>query len=114
LVFRDDIAGNVTVAQNKGGNVTIGGDGRIFAGVIVVDGRRASCMTNSLTIQSEKFKADSISADACIRLGDSTNATRYTTNVTVSGCAVDARVFLRAGQGKAAPKCCLQIGRVVL
>lgn len=35
------------------------------------------------------FVADSISADACIRLGNGTNATRYTCNVTVSGCVFD-------------------------
>ena len=41
------------------------------------------------TIKNVNFKAESISADACIRLGDGTNATRYTCNVTVENCTFD-------------------------
>ena len=44
---------------------------------------------DDVTINNVNFNAEAISADACIRLGDGTNATRYTCNVTVEGCTFD-------------------------
>ena len=79
----------VTVTQKAGVKVTIEGANHTFAGVITVDGKSATYTTAGLTIQNVAFKADSISADACIRLGDGTNATRYTCNVTVDNCTFD-------------------------
>ncbi len=84
-----DIAGDVTVAQKPDVSITIDGKGNTFAGVITVDGKSATYLTAGLTIKDLTFKADSISADACIRLGNGTNDTRYTTNVTVSNCTFD-------------------------
>ena len=52
-------------------------------------GKSATYTTAALTIKDLNFNADSISADACIRLGNGNNATRYTCNVTVSGCTFD-------------------------
>lgn len=87
--FANDIDGNVTVTQKPDVKITIDGNGKTFAGVILVDGKSATYTTAGLTIKNVKFKADSISADACIRLGDGTNNTRYTCNVTVDDCTFD-------------------------
>ena len=84
-----DITGDVTATQKSGVKVTIEGHGHNYAGVILVDGKSATYTTAGLTIKELNFNADSISADACIRLGDGTNATRYTCNVTVDSCIFD-------------------------
>lgn len=83
------INGDVTATQKADVKVTIEGNGNTFAGVLTVDGKSATYLTAGLTVKNFVFKADSISADACIRLGNGTNATRYTCNVTVSGCTFD-------------------------
>ena len=79
----------LTVTQKADVNVTIDGNGHTFAGVLTVDGKSATYTTAGLTVKNMVFKADSISADACIQLGDGTNATRYTCNVTVENCTFD-------------------------
>ena len=86
VVLGGDIEGDVTVAQKPDVKVTIEGNGYDFAGSIVVDGKSATYLTAGLTIKNINFVAESINADACIRLGNGTNATRYTCNVTVEGC----------------------------
>ena len=86
VVLGGDIKGNVTATQKPDVKVTIEGNGYDFAGYIVVDGKSATYLTAGLTIKNINFVAESIDADACIRLGDGTNATRYTCNVTVEGC----------------------------
>jgi len=87
--FANDITGNVTVTPKEGVNITIDGNGKTFSGVITVDGKSGTYTTAGLTIKKVNFVADSISADACIRLGNGTNATRYTCNVTVEDCTFD-------------------------
>ena len=84
-----DITGDVTVTQKADVKIVIDGNGKTYAGVILVDGKSGTYTTAGLTIKNMTFKADSISADACIRLGDGTNATRYTCNVTVENCTFD-------------------------
>ena len=84
-----DIEGDVTVAQKADVEITIDGDGHDYKGVIVVDGKSATYTTAGLTIKNLNFNAETISADACIRLGDGTSATRYTCNVTVEECTFD-------------------------
>ena len=84
-----DIEGDVVVSQKADVKVTIDGAGYNYAGVIVVDGKSATLTTAGITIKNVNFVADAISADACIRLGDGTNGTRYTCNVTVEGCTFD-------------------------
>ena len=84
-----DIKGDVTVVQKQDVKITILGGGYDFAGVLTVDGKSATYTTAGLTIKDFNFEAESISADACIRLGDGTNATRYTCNVTVENCTFD-------------------------
>ncbi|MBO5895584.1 MAG: FimB/Mfa2 family fimbrial subunit [Alistipes sp.] len=81
-----NIEGNVTATQEADVKVTIEGNGYDFAGYIVVNGKSAAYATAGLTIKNINFVAESIDADACIRLGDGNNATRYTNNVTVEGC----------------------------
>ena len=81
-----DIEGNVTNVQKAGVEVVIDGRDHNFAGYILVDGKSATYTTAGLTIKNVNFNAESISADACIRLGNGTNATRYTCNVTVDSC----------------------------
>lgn len=83
------IEGNVTAEQKANVKITIDGNNNKFNGSITVDGKSATYTTAGLTIKNVNFKADSISADACIRLGDGTNDTRYTCNVTVEECIFD-------------------------
>ena len=85
----NDIAGNVTVPQNADVKVIINGNNKKYNGLIVVDGKSATYSTAGLVIKDLIFNASAISADACIRLGDGTNNTRYTCNVTVDGCTFD-------------------------
>ncbi len=89
IILGKDITGDVTVTQKADTKITIEGNDHVFAGVITVDGKSATYLTAGLTVKNVNFKADSISADACIRLGDGTNATRYTCNVTVENCTFD-------------------------
>ena len=84
-----DIEGDVTATQKAGVKVTLDGAGHNYAGVIVVDGKSATLTTAGITIKNVNFVADAISADACVRLGNGTNATRYTCNVSVVGCTFD-------------------------
>ena len=86
VVLCADINGDVTVGQNAGVNVTIDGANFNYGGVIVVNGKSATYTTAGLTIKNLNFNAETISADACIRLGNGDNNTRYTCNVTVEGC----------------------------
>ncbi|MBQ3220747.1 MAG: hypothetical protein IJB34_02145 [Clostridia bacterium] len=83
------INGDVTVAQKPDVQITIAGNGNTVAGVITVDGKSGTYTTAGLTIVGVNFNAQSISQDACINLGDGTNATRYTCNVTVENCTFD-------------------------
>lgn len=83
-----DITGNVTVTQKPDVKIAIDGKKFNFAGVLLVDGKSATYTTAGLTIKNLNFKAESISADACIQLGKDNN-TRYTCNVTVDGCTFD-------------------------
>ena len=89
LNILNDIKGDVTTPQNAGVNVVINGNNKNYDGMIVVNGKSATYTTAGLTIKDLTFNASAISADACINLGDGTNATRYTCNVTVDGCTFD-------------------------
>ena len=85
----NEITGNVTITQEPGVEVVIDGRGKTLNGVITVDGKSGTYTTAALTIKDLTFAAEAISADACIRLGDGNNATRYTCNVTVENCTFD-------------------------
>ncbi len=89
VAFLNDIEGDVTLVQKAGVKVTVNGRGHNFAGCILVDGKSATYTTAGMTIKNVKFNAESISADACVRLGDGTNATRYVCNLTVDNCTFD-------------------------
>ena len=89
IAFVANIEGDVVATQKADVKITLDGAGYEFAGVIVVDGKSATYTTAGLAIKNVNFVADAISADACIRLGNNTNATRYTCNVTVEGCTFD-------------------------
>ena len=81
-----DIEGDVTVNQKADVKIAIEGNNHKYAGVILVDGKSKTYTTAGVTIKNLNFEADAISADACIRLGNGTNATRYACNVAVEGC----------------------------
>ena len=85
IVLGCDITGDVTVTQKVDVDVVIDGMGNKFNGVLTVDGKSARYETAALTIQNINFNAESISADAYIRLGH-VDAARYTNNVTVKDC----------------------------
>lgn len=84
-----DITGDLTVTQKPNVKITLDGNGHKLSGVLTVDGKSGTYTTAGLTVKNVNFKADSISADACIQLGDGTSATRYTCNVTVEDCTFD-------------------------
>ena len=84
-----NIEGDVVATQKADVKITLDGAGYEFAGVITVDGKSATYTTAGLAIKNVNFVADAISADACIRLGNKTDATRYTCNVSVEGCTFD-------------------------
>ena len=96
-----DIAGDVVVTQKPNVNIVLEGAEKNYEGVITVDGKSATYTTAGLTVKNLTFNAEAISADACIRLGDGTNATRYTCNVTVEGCtfAVPGAVGIKSYTG---------------
>ena len=89
IAFLGDITGDVTVTQKPDVKITIDGRNNDFDGVMIVDGKSATYLTAGLTIKNVNFVADSITKDACINLGDGTNNTRYTCNVTVDNCTFD-------------------------
>lgn len=89
IILSADITGDVTATQKPDTKITINGAGNDFSGVLLVDGKSATITTAGVTIKNVNFVAESISADACIRLGDGTNTTRYTCNVTVENCTFD-------------------------
>ncbi|MBR2970710.1 MAG: hypothetical protein IKC48_02815, partial [Clostridia bacterium] len=86
IVIDSDITGDITVVQKPNVKITIDGNGYKFSGVLLVDGKSARYDSAALTIKNFNFEADSLSADAYIRLGNGTNATRYTNHVTVESC----------------------------
>ena len=90
IYFANDITGDVTATQKPNVKVTILGQGYSFKGTITVNGKSATYTTAGLTIKDVVFNAQTITADACINLGkEGDNNTRYTCNVTVSGCTFD-------------------------
>jgi hypothetical protein len=90
IIIAKDIKGDVTIPQSEGVEITIDGNDHNYDGVITVDGKSAAYATAALTIKNVNFVAETISADACIRLGASgNNNTRYTSNVTVENCTFD-------------------------
>ena len=89
IYVNGDITGNVTATQKADVKVTIEGNGKTFNGALTVDGQSKRYDTACLTINNFKFISDSATPDAYINLGDGSNGTRYTNNVTVSGCTFD-------------------------
>ena len=89
IVLLNDIYGDVTVAQKEGVKIVINGNGKNYDGMITVDGKSEAYASAGLTVKNLTFNASSISGDACIRLGDGTDATRYTCNVAVEGCTFE-------------------------
>ena len=77
---------DVTVVQAPNTKVTINGENKNYTGTITVDGKSAAYETAALTITDVNFDASNITKDASINLGGS-NATRYTSNVTVEECS---------------------------
>ena len=88
-----DITGDVTVVQKLNVKLTIDGNNHKFNGVITVDGKSSRYETAFLTIQNVNFEADTLSADAFIRLGH-VDAARYTHGVTVKNCTFSGNGFV--------------------
>ena len=99
ITFNDDITANLTVTQKANTKITIDGNGKKLNGHIIVDGKSATLLSAGLTIKNVDFNANGISTDACINLGDGSNNTRYTCNVTVDNCT-----FTGSAQAKVAVK----------
>ena len=83
------IDGDVTATQKLDTKVTIEGNGNTFNGALTVDGQSKRYDTAGLTIKNFKFTSDSVTLDAYVNLGNGNSGTRYTNNVTVSGCTFD-------------------------
>lgn len=94
VTLLEDLTEDVTITQKADVKFTIDGAGKNFAGVIVVDGKSKRYETAGVTIQNVNFKAESLSADAYIRLGNGDNSTRYTNNVTVKDCTFTGAGFV--------------------
>ena len=86
IVLLANIGEDVTVVQAPNTKVTINGAYKNYTGTITVDGKSAAYETAALTITNVNFDATNITKDASINLGGS-NATRYTSNVTVKNCS---------------------------
>ena len=101
IVLLNDIYGDVVATQKAGIKIVINGNGKNYDGMITVDGKSATYTTAGLTVKNLTFNASSISGDACIRLGDGTDATRYTCNVAVENCtfAVPGAVGVKSYTG---------------
>ena len=91
--FACDINGDLTIVQQPGVEITINGNGNKFNGVITVDGKSARYEGAALTIQNVNFEAETLNADAFIRLGH-VDAARYTNNVTVKDCTFSGKGFV--------------------
>lgn len=96
ILFGGDIAGDLTVSQNPNVKIVIDGRNHEFNGAIIVDGKSSRYETAALSINNVNFR-ETTAKDAFINLGDGTDATRYTNNVTVDGCTFD-------GEGEVAIK----------
>ena len=87
VVMLTGITEDVTVEQKDGVKITIEGNDNTLTGTITVNGKSKRYETAALTIQNVNFSADTLTAGAFIYLGKSgDNNTRYTNNVTISGC----------------------------
>ena len=83
-----DITEDAIVPQAENTAITINGDSKTMKGTITVNGKSARYATAALTIKNVNFDVtDGINYDACIRLGDGTNNTRYTNNVIIESCS---------------------------
>ncbi len=89
IAIAKDIEGNVTVSQKPDVKIVINGDNHSYKGVVIVDGKSGTYTTAGLTIKNLIFDAADIENDACVNLGDGTNSTRYTCNVTLDNCTFD-------------------------
>ena len=90
IIFMNDIEGDAIALQKENVAITIDGNNHKLSGTITVDGKSATILTAGLTIKNLDFKAENISADACINMGaEGNNATRYICNLTVEGCTFD-------------------------
>ena len=94
ITLLKNCAENITVTQAPDVKITIEGSEKTMSGTITVDGKSARYATAALTIKNVNFDATNISKDASINLGG-TNASRYTSNVTVKDCD-----FVGEGQTK--------------
>ena len=84
--FASDIEGDLTVVQKPNTKITIDGAKKTLKGTIIVDGKSFAYASTGVTITNLNFDATGISKDASINLGDGSNATRYTSNVTIDAC----------------------------
>ena len=80
-----DCGEDVVVEQAPNVAIVIDGANKTYTGTITVDGKSAAYPTAALKIQNVNFDATSITKDACINMGG-TNAMRYISNLTVTGC----------------------------
>lgn len=89
IQFTSDIKGDINIPQaDKNAEFVIDGNGNTLEGSVLVDGGSATNLNAGVTIKNVKFI--SAEGDACINLGDGTNGTRYTCNVTIEGCTFAA------------------------
>ena len=89
VVLTGDINSQITAEQKPGVKVEIEGNGKTVSQPIIIDGKSSTYTSAGITIKNVKFVADSSTEDACINLGDGSNATRYTCNVTIENCTFD-------------------------
>ena len=91
IVLGGNIKGDVVYTQQVDDVVIIDGNGYDFDGNIIVDGGSKQYPNAGLIIKDIDFVSEGIDMDAVINLGDGKDATRYATNVTISGCTFDVK-----------------------
>ena len=88
IYLANDITEDIVITQVPDRKIIIDGNGHTVSGTITLDGGSATIESAGLTLRNLNF-VDS-NSDACIRIGDGTNKTRYVCNVTIENCTFDA------------------------
>ena len=90
IALAGDITEDFELIQKPGVEIVIDGNGHDVEGSIIIDGKSSAIESAGVTIQNVNFKADTNGDFALVNLGDGTNTTRYTNNVTIKNCTFDA------------------------
>ncbi len=86
-VLVNNIAGDLTIEQKEGVNITINGNGNEFNGTITVNGQSSTTTNKSLVIRNLNFVTEKAEMDFIYSGSD---AVRYARNLTIENCTFTA------------------------